>query len=200
MDRRISACRRSVLSRRRAGGFTVLEAMFALGFMGLLVAIAVPVMLSGLDRSRALAAARYLASRMALARAQAVSRSANVALRFDQNADGVRFAVFMDGNGNGVSAADIQALVDPMVEPPISLSDLFPGVAIALGPDAGAGGAVQVGASGMLSFSASGTATAGSVYVRGRDGSQWAVRVLGTTARTRVLRYLASTGVWVHAF
>jgi prepilin-type N-terminal cleavage/methylation domain-containing protein len=200
MGRRVPVDRRSVTSTGGSGGFTILEVMFVVAVMGVLVAIAVPRTLSGLDRSRGLAAARYLASRMNLARAQAVSRSANIALRFEEDARGVRFAVFMDGNGNGVRVADIDAHVDPVVEPPVSLTDLFPGVTITLGQEAGGGGAVPVGASSLLSFSAAGTATPGSIYVRGRDGTQWAVRVLGTTARTRVLRYAVPPGAWVQAF
>jgi Tfp pilus assembly protein FimT len=163
-----------------------------------LVAISVPLMLSGLDRSRGLSAARYLASRMALARAYAIGRSANVALRFDVGSDGVRFAMFMDGNGNGVRTADIMANVDPAVEPSVALDEQFPGVTIAA--EGEAGGPVQVGTSRLLSFSPDGTATAGTIYVASRDGTRWAVRVLGTTARTRVLRYSPSNSAWVHAF
>jgi hypothetical protein len=48
----------------------------------------------------------------------------------------------------------------------------------------------------LLSFSPYGTATAGTVYVLGRDGTQLAVRVLGVTGRTRVLRYQRSTNSW----
>jgi Tfp pilus assembly protein FimT len=172
--------------------------MFALGCIAMLVAMSVPLMMSGLDRSRGLSAARYLASRMALARAYAIGRSTNVALRFDADSTGVRFAMFMDGNGNGVRTADIAANVDPAVEPPVSLAEQFPGVTIAAAGEAGA--PVLAGASRLVSFSPDGTATAGTIYVASRDGTRWAVRVLGTTARTRVLRYSPSTGAWVHAF
>jgi len=47
-------------------------------------AIALPQSLVTLDRVRAAAAARYLASRMGMARSHAVMRSAYVALRFDE--------------------------------------------------------------------------------------------------------------------
>jgi Tfp pilus assembly protein FimT len=195
MDRRAVSRRRSV-PRRGAAGFTLLDVTFALGVIGLIAAIAIPRMHDGVDRSRGLTAARYLASRMALARALAIHRSANV---FEEGSDGIRFAMVVDGNGNGVRSADIEARVDQAMEPPVLLGDIFPGVAIALSADVAPGDAVQVGSSGLLSFTASGTATSGSVYVRGRDGTQWAVRVLGTTARTRVLRYSPATSGWVQA-
>ena len=43
-----------------------------------------------------------------------------------------------------------------------------------------------------FSFSPDGTATTGSVYLESRDGSRFAVRVLGATARIRIERYVTS--------
>jgi len=147
-----------------------------------------------------LAAARYLSARMALARANAVRRSAVIALRFEPTGRGVGFSVVQDGNGNGVRTVDIQASIDRVIDGPILISDLFPGVAIGLVPQAPAPEAVQLGGTSILSFTPSGTATSGSIYLRGKDGTQWAVRVLGVTARTRVLRFQAATRQWVNAF
>ena len=145
--------------------------------------MAVPPVLAGLERSRTQAAARFLAARMTLARAQAVARAATVALRF---VDGDQaFAVFVDGNRNGVRTRDIEAGTDREVDPPVRLPDLFPGVGVAV---------AGVGASGILSFMPAGTATPGTIYLRGRDGTQAAVRIAGATGRTRVLIDNAVTG------
>lgn len=196
MDRRTYRRRRSHSSREGNGGFTLVEVLFTLGLIGVLTIVSVPQVLSSLSKSRGVAAARYVASRMALARAQAVSRSANVALRFTAGAGGTFVAVFMDGNANGVRMADIEADIDPVVSADVLLSDLFPGVQVTLEPE----GAVAAGPSRLFSFTAMGTATSGSVYLRGPDGTQWAVRVLGTTGRTRVLRYSPADGGWTQAF
>ncbi len=107
--------------------------------------------------------------------------------------------MFVDGNGDGVRSADIEARIDRAVDAPILLSRLFPGAAVDAAEEAVPGGPVHVGASKLMSFTANGTATPGSVYVRGRDGTQWVVRVLGTTARTRVLQYSPATRTWVPA-
>jgi hypothetical protein len=48
---------------------------------------------------------------------------------------------------------------------------------------------VQLGRTNLLTFTPAGTATSGTIYIRDREGTQWAVRVLGATGRTRVLRY-----------
>ena len=136
---------------------------------------------------------------MALARTEAVSRSVTIALRFEDQSDGTAFAVYVDGNHNGVRTADIDARVDQPIDAVVRLWQLFPGVSIGVTPESGETEAVQVGASRILSFTPAGTATPGTIYIRGRDGSQLAVRVLGATGRTRVLRLDRRRRVWIDA-
>ena len=181
------------------GGYTLIEILFVTSLIAIVSAIAVPQSLVTLDRARAAAAARYLASRMAMARSHAVMRSAHVALQFDEGESGITFRMFVDGNHNGVRTSDIASDVDSPLDAPARLSDLFPGVAIAVSGDAGSD-PLRIGSSNLLSFTPLGTASPGSVYVRGRDGSQFAVRVLGATGRTRVQRYVQHTQAWVDAF
>ena len=163
----------------------------------ILCAMAIPQVNAGLERSRTAVAARYLAAEMALARAQAVKRSANVAIRFGDRASGFEMSVFVDGNRNGVRVRDIVAGIDRRIRPAERLEQKFPGVTINVAPESGVdGGPVRFGQSDLLSFSSVGTATPGSVYVLGRDGSQFVVRVVGATARTRVLRFIPAKRIW----
>lgn len=185
--------------RCTVSGYTLLELLFVAALLLIVSAIAIPRSLAGLDRTRAASAARYLASRMAVARSQAVMRSAHVALRFEDRRSGVTFRMYVDGNHDGVRTDDIAAGVDAPLDAAVRLGDLYPGAAIAVGPDAGSD-PVRVGSSNLLSFTPFGTSTSGSVYVRGRDGSQFAVRVLGATARARVERYVAHSRTWTDAF
>jgi Tfp pilus assembly protein FimT len=180
-------------------GFTVLDIVFAAATLCVLMAVAMPQVMSTVNRSRGLAAARYLAARMALARAQAVSRSTTVALYLREEPTGISISTIQDGNRNGVRTRDIDLQIDRTTEEAVALSDLFPGVEIGLTPQVPVDDAVQLGGTSILSFTPHGTATSGSVYVRGRDGTQWVVRVLGVTARSRVLRYVPATGEWVSA-
>jgi prepilin-type N-terminal cleavage/methylation domain-containing protein len=161
-------------------GFTLVELLFALGLFLVLSAIAVPAVLASLDRSRARAAARFLSARMALARSQAVARSGAVALRFAEDAGATSLTAYADGNGNGVRSRDIESGDDPLLDVPVRLSDLFPGVVIS---------SLAIGSSGLVSFTPDGTATSGTIVIRGRGGTEFAVRVFGVTGRTRVLRY-----------
>jgi hypothetical protein len=165
-----------------------------------LTAAAIPPALVTLDSSRAYGAARYVASRLALARMQAVVRGASVAVRFDKDQIGFHVTTFVDGNRNGVRSTDIAAGIDRPIEEPVRLFQLFPGVDFGLEMDGGALSPIQIGNTTLLSFSPAGTATSGSVYVRGRDGSQYVIRVLGGTGRTRLLRYDERRGDWGSAF
>jgi Tfp pilus assembly protein FimT len=153
--------------------------------MTVLGTLAVPHALAMIQRPRAHAAARYLASRLIQARTEAVLRSATVALRLTRDPGGVSLEAFVDGNRNGVRARDIENGIDPSTGEPIRLTDLFPGVALTFST-----------ATGVMSFTAVGTSTSGSIYLRGADGSEYCVRVLGATARTRVLRYESASREW----
>lgn len=173
--------------------------MFVIVLSAVLAGIAVPQFLAALDRQRTWAAARYLAARMAMARTYAVTRSANVALRFSGDRGDVMFQMFLDDNYNGVRTLDIASRVDRPIDTPTRLSDLFPGVVIGTLTEIGAD-AVKIGPTDLLSFTPLGTATPGTIYVRGRDGLQLAVRITGATARTRVLRYVPRTRLWIESF
>jgi hypothetical protein len=136
---------------------------------------------------------------MALARAQAVGRSTTVALHFQPDPTGITVSTIQDGNRNGVRSRDIDLHIDRPIEATVRLADLFPGVEIGLAPDTPGDAAVQLSGTNILSFTPQGTASSGSVYVRGHDGTQWVVRVLGVTARSRLLRYVPATNEWVNA-
>jgi prepilin-type N-terminal cleavage/methylation domain-containing protein len=193
-----------LLQRRQEHGLTLIELIFALSLTAVLAGIAVPVTDSALDEIRTAAAARHLAGRIANSRMDAVKRSRSVALRFAPSAGDYSFAPFTDGNGNGVRAADIRSGVDLPLGAAQRLPDNFPGVRFGLAvglPDVdgarstGTDG-VRIGSAKILTLSPDGTATSGTLYLQGRR-AQYAVRVLGATARTRVLKYDAGARAWI---
>ncbi len=184
---------------RRTHGYSLIEVLFVASLAALIAAMAIPQTLTSLDRSRTMAAGRLLTSRMMLARTQAIARGSTVALQFERSVRGIAFAVVADGNRNGVRTRDIQSGVDVIIEPSVLLPDLFPGVAIAANPGIAAD-PLQLGGSDLLSFTANGTSSSGSIYVRGRDGTQCVIRVLGATGRARLLRYDESVRDWVESY
>jgi len=114
------------------------------------------------------------------------------------------FAPFADGNGNGVRTVDIRGGIDAALAGEECLKDRYPGVEFSLAPDVpdidgrmGTGeDGVRIGTGQILTMSSDGTATSGTLYIRGRGG-QYAVRVLGATGRTRMLQYQPGTRTWI---
>ena len=171
--------------------------VFVAALLLVMSAVAIPHAMAAADHSKGRAAARFLAGRMALARTQAVGRGAVMALVFERTRRGVAFRVHQDGNRNGVRTTDIALGIDTPVEPPVQLFELFPGVEIGVTPAMSVPDPIRLGGSDILSFTPWGTSSSGTIYIRGRDGTQWGVRILGATARTRVLRWEPDEGEWV---
>src|SRR5262249_4326267 len=91
-------------------------------------AAAIPRLLAGLDDARTAGAAQYVSARFQRARMEAVLRSTSVAVVFAQDAGGYSYAVYVDGNGNGVLARDMQRGVDRRLGGVERLSEQFSGV------------------------------------------------------------------------
>lgn len=196
--------RRVALAGRPSRGYTLLEALFTVSLIVVLLGIAVPQLFAGLEEMRTRSAARYLAARLRLARAGAVARARRMAVQFEPEGNDYRYVTYLDGDGDGVRTADIRRGVDRRIGTPERLTYAFSGVRFGIlggvpvvdGAVAD-GGPVRIGASNLLTFSPDGTATPGTLYVCGRKRSQYAVRVLGATGRTRVLRYDEVTRAWI---
>jgi prepilin-type N-terminal cleavage/methylation domain-containing protein len=185
-------------------GFTLLELLLGIAVLGTLLTISVPVTATALDEVRTGMAARYLEGRIMNARTLAVKRSASVALRFEPVAGGYAVAEYLDGNGNGVRSAEIAAGLDPPLALRQFLHEQFPSVVFGLRantPDldgvrsASDTDGVRFGTSRLLSMAPDGTSSSGTVYLHGKRG-QFAVRVLGATGRTRVLKFDTGAGRW----
>lgn len=196
------------MARRFRGhdpGFTIVELLFAAAITGTLAAIAVPQSLRALDDFRTRAAARYLAQRLGVARFGAVKRSTALGLRFEPVGADYRFSLVADGNRNGLRTTEIQLGVDATLTEPEQLAWHFPGVAFGIlegvpdadGQPAGGSDGVRVGVSKLLTMNADGTSTSGTVYLRGAGYSQYAVRVLGSTGRVRVLKFDGARRRWM---
>jgi Tfp pilus assembly protein FimT len=185
-------------------GHTLVEALVAITVLCLVAAIATPSVLAARDDARARSAADYVASLFQLARLEALKRHVNVALRFEADGSGVGYAMYADGNRNGVRSADIDSGVDVRIRAAERVEQHCPGVTFAIdgdarsvdGEEAAAVNAIQFGRSRMVSFSPLGTSSTGTVYLLGRGHRQFAVRVLGPTGRVRTLEFNFATGAW----
>jgi type II secretory pathway pseudopilin PulG len=186
--------------------YTLLELLFAIALCLVLGAIAAPSLSAAVDDVRAAGAARYVATKLQQARTEAITRSADVGWQFVLTAAGAyTYAPYLDGNGNGIRTYDIQHAIDLPINPLERLPDRFDGVDFGTTPGLPAidpGGSppgtnpIRLGSSNILTFSPLGTASSGSLYIKGRRNAQYAVRVSGETGRTRVLRFDLRTGQW----
>jgi type II secretory pathway pseudopilin PulG len=188
----------------RPAGSTFVEVLAALAVSAILMGMTGPVVVSGRDALRTAQAARHLASVIRRHRALAISTGVHVALRFDAQSRPV-FTAYADGDRDGVRAGDVTSGVDWPVGLPGDLSAEFPGVGFGIEPGTRdidsaqllADPAVRLGTGNWLSLSPSGSASSGTLYLRGRGGAQFAVRVLGATGRTRVLEFERRSGRWI---
>jgi prepilin-type N-terminal cleavage/methylation domain-containing protein len=185
-------------------GFTLLELLLAAAIIATILSMSVPLTMTAMDEIRTSMAARYLEGRIMKARATAIRRSTRVALRFEAVGGDYRYGEYADGNGNGVRSAEIASGLDPEIAPADTLGSRFPGVTFGLhvgiadvdGERSTTTDGVRVGSSRILTLGPDGTATSGTLYVHGRRG-QFAVRILGATGRTRVLRFHPGTSQWI---
>ena len=186
-------------------GYSLLELMLVMALSVTLSAAAVPEYLAAVDDLRASGAARHIAARLQRVRMEAVMRSAMVGMQFTQTSSGYSYAVYLDGNRNGVLTRDIQRGVDRLIVAAERLPDQFGGVefgAIPGLPPVDPGGTppgsdpIRLGSGNIASFSAGGTSSSGTVYIRSRRDAQYAVRVFGETGKTRMLKFEPRTGQW----
>ena len=177
-------------------GLSLVEVLIVCALAAVVAAASGGPALGSADRVRARQAARHLAGECARARVLALARSTAVAISFGPESEGVPTALYADGNGNGVRSAEIASGTDPALSAPSRLADRYPGVRFGVVDPVLGSGPVRLGGSRLLTFSPLGTSTSGSLYIAGRDGSQYAVRLAGATARVRVLRLNRATGIW----
>ncbi|HKY21483.1 MAG TPA: prepilin-type N-terminal cleavage/methylation domain-containing protein [Vicinamibacterales bacterium] len=186
-------------------GFSLLEVLAAISILVIVAGAAVPLAHNSVERSRAAAAASYVSGRAAKARFEAVKRSAFVAIRFVENADGYWFRTYVDGNGNGVLARDINSGVDRPITSAEQLDHHFPGVTFGIESNVpsldspqilNTRDPIQIGNSTLLSFNPNGCSSSGTLFIRGQRASQFAVRVLGATGRTRVFQFSFDDRTW----
>jgi hypothetical protein len=177
----------------------------AITVMVIVSGTAIPLANTSVDRTRAAGAANYVAGRLAAARLEAVRRSAHVAIRFLQQADGYWLQTYVDGNRNGVLTRDITRGIDTAISTSERLDYHFSGIVFGIQPNVtgiepgpfNASDPIQIGGSTLVSFSPTGSCTSGTLFIHGLQGHQFAVRLLGATGRTRVLEFNFGTGTWL---
>lgn len=188
----------------KKSGFSLVELLVVLGITALVLAVA-SADLSRMYRRGALRQAGFrLLTDAQRCQTLAVQHLAKVGLVFDVDHRGSFYVVVVDRNGNGVSRKDYLTGRDSVVANPVYFRDFGPQVRLGLPPGMRvpqpggrglvSGDGLQVGSAGILSFSPTMGATAGSV-VLSSDAEVLALRV--TPAGTaRLISWNAPRGLW----
>lgn len=191
---------------RRFAGFSLIELLTVIAIVGLVVLVAVPAFGKMRRRAALVAAASELRSAFHLTRSLAIARNVNCGMKFTLLHGRWHFAVYEDGDRDGVRNDDIKKGIDKLVRRPRTVFREGGIVDIGLldipvkDPDgdtlAPNKSPVAFNKSAICSFSPYGESTPGTIYLTDGGRDLWAVRVYGTTAKMRVLRYDRSTRKW----
>lgn len=197
---------RARTARTPEHGIALIDIIVALALSMILVAVAVPVVGGTLERERTIVGARYLAGQLQRARLESLRRARSVAVRLEVVGERTRFRLFADGNGNGVLQRDIDRGVDAAITPVQWLDDQARDISLRINqPITDASGSIalsagddplRIGNTALLTFSPTGSATSGTLYVAAPRGPQMAIRVFGATGRVRMLMFDAQSRQW----
>ena len=187
-------------------GFTLIEMLATLALVLVVAATALPITDRLRQEGEVRGAAFALSARCGWVRIAAVHRDARVGMRFTATGDSWIVQSFVDGDWDGVRAADIAAGRDPAIDEPLPVQGLFPGARFGfvdgcplIDGTAVPDGAnpVRIGTARMLVFTPEGSSSGGTLYMRGGAlASGYAVVVLAATGRTRLLRCMPGSGTW----
>ena len=195
--------------RHRRNGYQLLEAIVGTAIVMIVAGILMPPLLRLADGRRVRLAAAELSSVLNEARANAIRYSCNVGVKFLIEGDRVRFALFRDGDGDGVRSGDIDSGVDPPLGLPRTLTHLGRHIRFGFPPgraprDPGdphrrlrrLDDPIRFNRSDIASFGPLGTSTPGSLYFTDGRRELAVVRVFGRTGKVRVLLYDPEREVW----
>ena len=184
---------------RHQNGLTLLEVLVVFAIIAIIAAAAIPAFATYRRNASMRAQAAELRGIFRAVRSRAIMRGAHAGVKFTRAGNAWVYSLYDDGNGNGIRSAEIASGVDRRYAGPSMLMPQFNIASIALlpttirDPDGGTllptASAVQFGSSTLCSFSPTGTATSGSVYITDGAGHLCAVRVYGPSGRVRLLRY-----------
>jgi hypothetical protein len=192
---------------RGMNGISTVELLLTLAIAATLLCLIVP----GVLHLRASVAVRSAAGQVQTAfdraRVLAITRGRLVGVKFRRNGSRHEWALYADGNGNGVRNAEILSGVDRSLGIffPWDRNDVMPGILTGTRvPDPGSPGSyldlpddpIRFNVSDICSFSPVGESTPGSVYLWDGHDRMAVIRVFGRSAKIRTLYHRRGEAGW----
>jgi len=191
---------------RKESGYTLLEILATTAIIALLALIALPAFGTYRRHASVQAAAAETMTTLRNVRAQAIAGARHIGVKFVQSGAAWSYALYEDGDGDGIRNDDIVSGVDRRLTPNQPLMPQLHVARIGLLPTAmrdpdgdpllPTASPVAFGRSTICSFSPIGSATAGSIYLVDDTGELYCVRVFGATGRVHFLRYNGGSRRW----
>jgi prepilin-type N-terminal cleavage/methylation domain-containing protein len=191
---------------RREHGLTLVETLVVLAIIGIVVNASGPAFANYRRAASMRAEVAEVRGILRAVRSRAIMRSTYAGVKFVRAGDVWTYSLYDDGNGNGIRTAEITSGVDRRYGGPLMLVPHYNIAGIALlsrpirDPDGDpllpSASAVQFGSGTICSFSPTGAATSGTIYITDGAGKLCALRVYGASGRVRVLRYDSVAQRW----
>jgi Tfp pilus assembly protein FimT len=181
--------------------------LIGIAIIGMIASVTFPAMLNLQRRAAAHNATAEIRAIFFSARMRAIARSRNCGLKFTKASDGWHYAVYDDGDGDGVRSDDITSGVDKLVqssrrvlaaEEQRATIGLLPMKMV--DPDGDpllpTKSPVNFNNSTICSFTPVGESTPGTIYITDSLTQLYAIRVRADSARIRVLRWNNGKQKW----
>ncbi len=194
---------------RTTDGYSLMELLVVGAIFLIVIALGVPPLYNWFGGLRVGLAAAEVAGALQMARLYAARSSVNVAVKFRVEGNGdVSYALYRDGDGDGVRNRDIDDGTDPVERAPHLLARLGKGIHFGFPPghpprDPGTGrrmtrlhDPIRFNNSDLASFSSRGTSTPGTVYLTDGRRHLAAVRVNNRAGKVTILRYDPDEEEW----
>ncbi len=189
-------------------GATLPELLATLALFGLVLTTSVPALREILAEESLATASREVAGILTAARARAVFQGADVGVKWISKAGDLVLTVYQDGNGNGVTTADIRKGVDRLVAGPYWMKGKYPHVTFSFLPDfngldpsgnpiGNLSDPIRFGRGDICTFAPDGQASPGSVYLSNGVDRQSVVRVSPASGRIQVFDYDRKNRRWI---
>ncbi len=205
----MTASRRSLsspASRRR--GITLPEMVMSLVLTGLIATTALPVLTGLLRKTSIEGATTEVALVFTLARQRAILAGRDTGVKWYAKDGDVVLTLYEDGNGNGVTTADIRKGVDRLVAGPFWMKGKYPHVSFSFLPDfrgldpsgnpiGNLADPIRFGRGDICTFAPDGQASPGSVYLSNGVDRQSVVRVSPASGRIQIFDYDARKRRWI---